>query len=96
MSGDEPQRIRLSQLAFLDNPPAGMDPIVVLAEIGQFARQLRKTAYPCDPPVGLSPIGNTGLYRVEDGRHRVIAAYIAGRMDIEYVLKAPDPEPRGA
>lgn len=86
----ERPRIPLHRLAFLPNMPAGMDPLVILAELGAYARDLHKTASPCEPPVKLSPIADTGLYRVEDGRHRTIAAYIAGRMDIEYVLVEPD------
>jgi hypothetical protein len=72
--------IALDRLLFLPNMPAGMD----WAVIGLHVCHFRKTAAPCDPPIVVEPIGDTGLYRVLDGRHRTIAAYIAGRTHIEY------------
>lgn len=72
----------LDRLLFLANMPAGLD----WAVIGLHVCRLRKTALPCDPPVKVKPVGDTGFYRVTDGRHRCIAAMIAGREAIEYEL----------
>lgn len=74
---DDPVRLPLDQLLFLRNVPAGMD----WAVIGMWCARFRKTAEPCDPPIDVVPDGH--VYRVADGRHRTIAAYIAGRTSIE-------------
>lgn len=71
------ERIPLDLLLFLRNVPAGMDWSV----IGLWVCRLRKTADPVDPPIDVMPDGH--VYRVIDGRHRTIAAYIAGRTSIE-------------
>lgn len=68
----------LSSLLFTDNVPAGMDVLNLFA----LAAVLRKTNEPI-PPILVTPIADTGLYRVCDGRHRVVAAYISGRTHIE-------------
>lgn len=72
-------RIPLERLAFLGNVPAGMDWSV----IGYWACQFRKSGQ-TGPPILVVRIGDTGLFRVMDGRHRVIASYIAGRNEIVY------------
>lgn len=69
------QEIRLDRLLFLRNVPAGLD----WAVIGMHVVWFRKTAVPCDPPITVAPIDGTDLFRVTDGRHRTMAAYIAGR-----------------
>jgi hypothetical protein len=80
----ETTRIPLDRLLFLPNVPAGMD----WAVIGLWEVRFRKTTEPCDPPVTVFPVDGTDFYRVADGRHRVIAAYIAGREAIEAVIEA--------
>lgn len=78
-------RIDLDRLLFLRNVPAGLDWSV----IGFWVCQLRKTAEPVDPPIRVCPVGDldgTSCYRVADGRHRVIAAYMAGRTSIEALI----------
>lgn len=87
------RRISLDRLMFLGNIPAGMDWSV----IGFWACQFRKSGEP-GPPILVVPIEDTGLFRVTDGRHRVIASYIAGRTEIVFDLDpdqlvAPIPGP---
>lgn len=70
----------LDLLLFLRNVPAGMDWSVV----GHWAMLLRND--PCDPPIVVYPDDGGRFYRVIDGRHRCIAAYMAGRTEIEAVI----------
>lgn len=81
----------MSRLLFTDNVPAGLD----VLQLCHFAAILRKSNEPL-PPIVVAPIGGTGLYRVTDGRHRVVAAYIAGRTDIEYEIDLDPPEDQRA
>jgi hypothetical protein len=67
------KRIPLDRLVFLGNVPAGMDWSV----IGLWVCKFRKTGED-GPPILVVPIGDTGLFRVTDGRHRTVASYIAG------------------
>lgn len=88
-------RIPLDRLVWLGNVPAGMDWSV----IGYWACQFRKSGEQ-GPPILVVPIGDTGLYRVTDGRHRTAAAYIAGRTEIAFALDPdrsaePTPTPLG-
>ncbi len=78
-----PAELRLDQLLFLRNCPAGMD----WAVIGRFVCELRKGAAPVDPPIRVYAEPGTPFYRVADGRHRVIASYIAGRDTILAVVE---------
>lgn len=72
--------VRLRDLVFGDNPPAGMD----LAVIGHWAMIARKTAEPCDPPIVVGEACPTcGVQRVTDGRHRVVGWLAGGRTHIE-------------
>lgn len=80
------KRIPLDRLVFLGNVPAGMDWSV----IGYWVCQFRKTAED-GPPILLTPIGDTGLFRVTDGRHRTVASYIAGRTEIVYEIDPNRP-----
>jgi hypothetical protein len=79
----EADRIRLDRLLFMRNVPAGMD----WAVLGYWAVRMRKSNELVEP-ISIRPIDGTGLYRVVDGRHRAMAAYIAGRDAVEYTLDA--------
>jgi len=69
-------RARLEDLQGGPNPPAGMNPLLLM----HFAYYLRSTT------VDLEPIQVTqepdGSWRVHDGRHRAVAALVAGRPDV--------------
>lgn len=69
--------VPLDHLLFPPNPPAGMD----WAMIGLWVVRFRKTPQPCDPPILVVAEGRN--WRIRDGRHRVMAAMIAGRTHIE-------------
>lgn len=77
--------IPLHHLLFGPNMPAGMD----WAVIGLWVCQFRKTSEPCDPPIIVGPVDGTDFYRITDGRHRTIAAIVAGRTHIDAVLEHP-------
>lgn len=79
----EPVEIRLDQLLFLRNVPAGMDWSVV----GYWSMVQRKGADPIDPPISVYREPGTQFYRVSDGRHRVCGAYFAGRDAIAAVIE---------
>ncbi len=88
----DPMRLPLDSLLFGPNVPAGMDWSV----IGMWVCRLRKTAEPCDPPIAVTPHPQcAGVWRVCDGRHRVIAAIVAGRTHIEAVYADEHPTTRG-
>lgn len=84
MTDGGPVEIRLDQLLFLRNVPAGMDPFVV----GHWAMVQRKGADPVDPPIRVFAEPGTPFYRVSDGRHRVLGALLAGRDTILAVIEA--------
>jgi ParB-like chromosome segregation protein Spo0J len=70
-------RLPVSSLVMKDNVPAGCNPLVLMS----LAYTLRSSGD--DPaPVSVRPIDGTGLYRVIDGRHRFMAAVVAGRPDV--------------
>ncbi len=72
----------LDSLLFGPNMPAGMDWSV----IGLWTCRLRKTSERCDPPIVVTPVADTPrIWRVHDGRHRTIAAIMAGRTHIHAV-----------
>jgi hypothetical protein len=74
-SPPEPFRVRVEQLRLGANPPAGMNVLVLMS----LAYMLRSTAE--DPePVQVTRDGDG--WRVHDGRHRAVAALIAGRPDV--------------
>lgn len=79
--------IPLHRLVFKPTVPAGMDWSI----IGLWYAKFRKTAEPCDPPIKVSYISGTDIYQVEDGRHRFVAAVMAGRTHID----AEFDEPKG-
>jgi hypothetical protein len=69
-------RIRLEELCMGANPPAGMNPLVLMS----LAYDLRSSTE--DPePVAVRRIGSA-MWRIHDGRHRMVAALIAGRPDV--------------
>jgi hypothetical protein len=71
----------LDTLLFGTPVPAGMDWSV----LGLWTCRLRKTADPCDPPITVRHIPGTSYYRLIDGRHRVMAAIMAGRTHIDAI-----------
>jgi uncharacterized ParB-like nuclease family protein len=79
----QPVELRLDQLLFLRNCPAGMD----WAVIGRFVCELRKGAAPVDPPIRVYREDGTTFYRVADGRHRTVASMMAGRDVILAVIE---------
>lgn len=70
-------QVPLHNLVFPPNMPAGLD----WAVIGLWVCRFRKTPEPCDPPILVSRVGD--LWQIRDGRHRVVAALVAGRTSIE-------------
>lgn len=70
-----PFRVPIEDVRLPPNLPAGMDWSV----IGHFAMTMRKTTEDPDP-IRVAPVGDH--YRISDGRHRFIAAVIAGRPDV--------------
>lgn len=77
----QPVEIRLDQLLFPRPVPAGMD----WAVIGIWTAYQRKGSTPVDPPIVVRAEG--GYYRIVDGRHRVVAAIMAGRDAIAAVVQ---------
>lgn len=76
------ERVRLERLLFKPNAPAGMNPLVVMS----LAYMLRSNVNDPDPVV-LAPEGDN--YRILDGRHRAVAAMIAGRSDVLAIIETP-------
>ncbi len=73
----KPFRVRLERLRVKPNIPAGMDPCVLLGMVPP----LRGSHFDHDPIlVRWDPA--TYIYTILDGRHRFVAALIAGRSDI--------------
>lgn len=68
-------RVPVSHLRLKPNVPAGMDPCILLGLVPL----MRKTAEDHDP-ILVRPDGD--LWEIQDGRHRFMAAVIAGRPDV--------------
>lgn len=69
-------RVRIENLRFGANVPAGMNPYVTMS----LAYELRSTTNDPDPvEVTVCP---DGTWRIVDGRHRAVAAMMAGRPDV--------------
>jgi hypothetical protein len=83
--GAEPFRVRVEHLMLGPNPPAGMNVLVLMS----LAYTLRSTAEDPDP-VEVTQVPPL-YFRVHDGRHRAMAAIVAGRRDVLCVLVRPDP-----
>jgi hypothetical protein len=79
-----PVEIRLDQLLFPRPVPAGMD----WAVIGIWTAHQRKSSDPVDPPIVVRP--ENGYYRIVDGRHRVMAGFLAGRDAIAALVEGDD------
>lgn len=78
-------RVRVEDLRLKPNIPAGMDPYVLLGLVPL----MRRTAQD-HTPIRVLPLGD-GTWRVMDGRHRFLAAVIAGRPDV--LAQLDDEEP---
>jgi hypothetical protein len=74
------------ELLFGRPVPAGMD----FAVIGLWVCHQRKTSDPVDPPIEVYREPGTPFWRIRDGRHRVVAALIAGR-DWITAVEVPAP-----
>lgn len=64
------------------NPPAGMNALLLM----HLVYDLRSTAEDHDPII-VTP--DLQYWRITDGRHRAMAALIAGRPDVLAVLERP-------
>jgi hypothetical protein len=73
-------RIRLEDLRFPPNVSAGMNYL----ELASLAYRLRATTEEVEP-IRVQALAD-GTYRIEDGRHRVVAHLIAGRPDVPAVV----------
>lgn len=74
-------RVRLEDLRLPPNVPAGMNFLL----LGHFAYQLRATTEDLDP-ITVERLAD-GSFRITDGRHRAVAALIAGRPDVPAVVE---------
>jgi hypothetical protein len=80
-------RIRIEDLIFKPNVPAGMNPLVLMS----LAHGLRSNLGDPEPII----VRREGeLYRVLDGRHRAIGAMVAGRPDVLAELDSEAAEKR--
>lgn len=77
-------QVRLEDLRLPPNVPAGMN----FLQLGHFAYLLRATNEDLDP-VTVEALPD-GTYRLTDGRHRAIAALIAGRPHVSAVVQEKD------
>jgi len=68
-------RVRLEDLRFGPNPPAGMNPLVLMA----MTYRMRSTTEDLEP-IEVTRDGDG--WRIHDGRHRAVAALVAGRPDV--------------
>jgi hypothetical protein len=75
-------RIPVDQLRLLPNIPAGMDPCILLGLVPK----MRKTAED-HIPIVVFRAGD--LWQIRDGRHRFMAAVIAGRPDVLAIEEVP-------
>lgn len=69
-------RVRIEDLRLGANPPAGMNVLKLM----HYAYWLRSQTADLEPIVVTPDAG--GSWRVHDGRHRAVAALIAGRPDV--------------
>lgn len=76
-------RVPLEQLQFKRNPPAGMNPYVIMGLV-----PLLKGSTEDHEPILVRQDGDHWL--VLDGRHRFVASLIAGRPDVLAVEEQPE------
>jgi hypothetical protein len=76
--------IRIEDLRFGPNPPAGLNPLKLMA----LAYQLAATTEELEPVEVTRDIDG---WRIHDGRHRAVAAMIAGRPDVLAVERGHTP-----
>jgi hypothetical protein len=69
-------RVRIENLRFGPNPSAGMNPLVLMS----MAYHLKAGTEDLDPIAVTKELD--GAWRIHDGRHRALAAMIAGRPDV--------------
>ena len=75
-----PRRIKVHRLCVLPNIPAGMN----LGVVANFWYLMRSSSWDPDPIV----VRREGrMYRIIDGRHRFMAAIIAGRTSVLAVVE---------
>lgn len=72
--------VEIQRLLFPRPHPQGMNPWVLMS----LACAMRQTHDPVGPPVTVAREGD--LLRIVDGRHRVVAAIMAGREFISAVI----------
>jgi hypothetical protein len=68
-------RVRVEDILLKPNIPAGCNPLVLMS----LAHLLRSTDQDPDP---VKVRRDGGRWRVSDGRHRFLAAVVAGRPDV--------------
>ena len=79
--------IELHRLVLRPNLPAGLNPLRVMA----IADRLRNGGFEVCPPIVVYRLDG-GYWFVDDGRHRVLGSWIAGRRDIRSkVMRGPAP-----
>jgi hypothetical protein len=84
---DQSWHAPIDRLVLKEPVPAGLDPYRLLSLV-----PLLRDSVKDHDPILIRPIGGTGFFRVEDGRHRMVASVMAGRT---HVLAELDirPEP---
>jgi hypothetical protein len=80
-------RVRLEDLMLPANVPAGMNVLVLMS----LAYKMRGTSDDAEPIQVFRT--KSGPYRIYDGRHRAVAALIAGRPDV--LCRLAPPKQRG-
>lgn len=73
----KPFRVRIEDIRLPANVPAGMNPLRVMS----LAYQMRGSSDDIEGPIEMR-LDPDGGWRLVDGRHRYIAAVIAGRPDV--------------
>lgn len=73
-------RIRIENLLFKPNAPAGMNPLVLMSLVYFLRSNVEDPA-----PIVVKQDGDN--YRILDGRHRAMAAIIAGRPDVLAIVE---------
>lgn len=78
------QEVPLNRLLFPEPVTAGMNLLVVAS----ITYAMRGTNEPIEPPIKVEPIRHEGrlLFQIHDGRHRAVAAMMAGRKTVTATL----------